>query len=238
MSEKKRFESMKTVWHIPPPPRYTENYDQPPAYHRHVDIGKAHFDLVKKEMDDLKQVEGVRVGEPGKTAVVFNLADYQQVVFGPLRTRQPDGRSSQAYRGYLMIEPENLIQAVQQLNFLGKKRLSEGKRMEYKLEYPWAVDFRDPERLPEGTGGYVEAMYIKGPNDQMITLYADTQEEIEEVLRHLVEEANWEEVEQGKRKVCEGLRMKFPGHGSKRFEHEGREYYSLEFNDHPGHSGD
>ncbi len=210
--------------------RYGENSHDP--LRRWVDIGDEHFAQIEKTVASLKGTQGVTIGKPERTGIAFNLDEFQQIRFGQPRITAGEGGKN-SYRGYIMIEPENLFDAIQRLNYVGRLRLRQGKHLEYKWLQPM-VRHETADRIKALGGRYNQALYAANPMIALATLYADNRMQIQETFEQLVTQAGWGDIEIKKRDISSGINITKPQHGQARYIHDGKEFFTLEMNTQPG----
>lgn len=197
-----------------------------------MDIGDEHFAQIEKTIASLKGTQGVIVGQPGRMGVVFNLDEFQQIRFGQPRTTSGEGGKN-SYRGYIMIEPENLFDAIQRLNYVGRLRLQQGKHLEYKWLQPM-VRRETADRIKVLGGRYNQALYAADPMKALATLYADNPLQIQETFEQLITQAGWGDIEIKKRNISSGINIAKPQHGQARYIRDSKEFFTLELNAQPG----
>lgn len=154
---------------------------------------------------------------------------WQEVIYGPERKRNGDN----CYKGYLMIEPEDMPEALQILAGIGSYRQAAGKSLDFK----WLLNTYDRSAAfdPRVVGTYKLA-----PTDPRIALYADTPEEILEILSALAANPRWQALEQKRVDKMGGT----PAYAPRRpgtnayIDASGKEWRSLNYNNKPGYSED
>lgn len=158
---------------------------------------------------------------------------WQEVRYGEeLKTK--DDQS--LYRGYLMVEPKSFPLALAILSEIAEKRKSQGRSTEFK----WLLNTEDPDWISKVTSGQWkpkeagEYPYLN-PNDPRITLYADSLEDIQEILGALAEHPQWEGIEGKRAEKFVGLPPRRPGTNSFRDKAE-RPWRTLNYNDKLGFS--
>lgn len=217
-----------------PEPVLTQAYGENPGdpFRRYVDIGDGHFSLIETAINSLKGTQGVAVGQPGYTGVTSNFDEFQQVRFGQPRLTTGEGGMN-SFRGYIMIEPESLYDAIQRLNYVGRLRLKDGKHLEYKWLQPM-VRNEIVDRIKTLGGRLNQALYVADSMTTLVTLYAENNIEIKEIFEQLVTHTGWSDIEKRKRDIGAKINLTKPQHGQVRFTHLGEEFLSLELNSQPG----
>ncbi|MBI3069768.1 MAG: protein kinase [Candidatus Levybacteria bacterium] len=158
---------------------------------------------------------------------------WQEVIYGPKRIKNGDN----CFRGYLMVEPENMDLVLIGLRKLAEKRQKEGKRTDFK----WLLA-SDKEVSKTGTridnliGSYPELK----PTDGRIVIYGDALDEVKEILAGIATDPWWQEVEQHRVAKFGGLPENAPRRpGTNSFvDASGKEWRTLNYNDKPGYSED
>jgi hypothetical protein len=111
---------------------------------------------------------------------------WQQVIYG----KPIPGKNFQLYRGYLMIEPEDLPEALQIVSNLAQKREQEGKSTEFKWllkteQEKWMQkETTDPNFVRTELGDY---QYLE-PTDPRLVLYSNNTDDIQHMLRQLAQD--------------------------------------------------
>jgi hypothetical protein len=164
---------------------------------------------------------------------------WQEVIFGPGHRNS----SEQAYRGYLMIEPEDFPRALDILRKIGSERKKQGKSLDLKwlrMTYP-EDQFIQYLQDQTKTGSYKELKIT----DPRIVIYGDTAEEVQEILGTIVANPEykkvWDEIEANRIKKCGGKLENAPRRpGTNAFESAGHEkdqgWRSINYNNNPGYS--
>ncbi len=115
--------------------------------------------------------------------------------------KTPKLDSEDFVRGYLMIDPQDIPEVVDKLIALGKKRASMGKYIDFK----WLLSAHDMSDLV--TGDQIAALFKQPENyshtgeydklkpaENRIVVYADTVDEIKEILQEL-HQSGWDKYE-------------------------------------------
>lgn len=149
---------------------------------------------------------------------------------GSQRTRTGE----QAYRGYAMVEPENMDQAILKLFQVAEQRLRQDKRTEFKwlVSCHAASSSEDRENL-----GIYHNLEI---DSSRVVIYADKPEEILEIFQGLIDQ-DWAEIEKARIKAGGGDVVKVPRRSlnSHEFLDDRQRYWrSLNWNDASGHADD
>ncbi|MBI2596082.1 hypothetical protein HYW46_05110 [Candidatus Daviesbacteria bacterium] len=154
---------------------------------------------------------------------------WQEVTYGP--DRRLDG--DHCFRGYLMIEPEDMPKVLSILTRVGRARKTQGKSLDFKwLLNTWDKTYNyDPSNV---------GRYALEPTDPRIALYADSTQQIREVLSVLAANPEWQAIEQRRIDKMGGRLENAPRRpGTNAYiDTTGREWRSLNFNDQPGYSED
>ncbi len=207
----------------------------PLPYVQDTELQKSTHEALLKSQQELQVLQ--RNGEvqisPGfLTAGKFL---WQHVTYGDSLQKHSDD----LYRGYAMIEPEDMPKALDILMHIGEQRKAEGKNTDFKwlvMTYPKhgnAADMAQYVSNPDNVGQYNELT----STDPRIAVYADEQSEIQEILRTLAETPEWKEIEVNRIKRNGGKPENTPRRpGTNAFTHNGREYRSLNYNNQPGYS--
>jgi len=171
-----------------------------------------------------------KVSEPFETADKYI---WEEVIYGPEMTKGSD----ELYRGYLMIEPEDMSRVLAILRTLGNIRRGRGQRLDFK----WLQMTRPAFPTDEERNRYLADINNFGkynqlePTDPRIAIYGETSEEIQQILTELVKNSYWQYVESGRlTKFLGAIPPRRPGTNA--FIYKDQEYRTLNFNDHPGYS--
>lgn len=128
--------------------------------------------------------------------------DCQQIRFGlPRKPTTKENRGNATYRGYMLIEPESVYDAMQRLFYVGERRIKRGERVEFK--------WHQPTENSQGRGShkdhYFTCGYVSTDHDQLITLYGESTHEIQDIFKELTQSEIWRPVEQKRREVAKQL---------------------------------
>lgn len=127
--------------------------------------------------------------------------------------------SDDAWRGYAMVEPGDIPQAVEILLEKSKARAAQNKGTMFK----WLVG--------DGQGLYdYSNLEVTSPR---IAIYAYSQEEVLEILRSLAEDQRWQALEANRVAVSDRRRP-----GTNALNHNGKEWRSLSYGEQQGYSED
>ncbi|GEM_PF-5517539 len=164
---------------------------------------------------------------------------WQQVTFGSL----PQKDSDHLFRGYLMVDPHDMIFAVHGLELLAEERKKQGKTTDFKwLKMTFPPDLPADQRASYGSNANNIGNYPNlNPTDPRIVIYADNPSDIQEILQALSANPTFlNVVEQNRIKKYGGKPENAPRRpGTNAFvDTNGREWRSLNFNDKPGYSED
>ena len=156
---------------------------------------------------------------------------WQQVRYGEGTKGKDD---QEIYRGYIMVEPQRIPLALGILSTVAEQRKNQGKSTEFK----WLLKTEDPDWINKAANGQWqpkeigEYPYLK-PDDPRIAIYANSMQDIQEILRTLVQEPQWLRIEEERIQKYGGHPPRRPGTNSF-IDEAGREWRSLNFNDKPG----
>lgn len=217
------------------PPSEEPTVEQSPDDTLELDVVTDHQEeekreyLAKKVTDLKKSIEDMRRDGDVDLALSFTTAGgrftWQQVGMG----KYPDKDGGDLFRGYCMIEPEDIPQAVEILLKLGKDRLQSGKSTNFK----WLLK-RDRTGLAmDGMDEELGDYQTLEKTDPRIAIYADDPREIRDILSALSRDPHWQDMEQRRVAVAADRRP-----GTNAFVDGGREYRSLNYNEVPGYSED
>ncbi|OGK34958.1 hypothetical protein A3F58_00320 [Candidatus Roizmanbacteria bacterium RIFCSPHIGHO2_12_FULL_37_9b] len=191
---------------------------------------------LRRHYDDLtnlrrsKQIQSGHIASGGKFW-------WQEVIYGPDISSLGDD----AYRGYLMIEPEDFPRALALLEKIGADRKNTGKRLDFKwllMTYPdgldttqWANFVNDPNNI-----GRYDRLEDTNPR---IVIYGDSSAEVQEILALLAEHPEWSEIERHRLDKYGGKPENAARRpGTNAFNYNDKQYRSLNWNDQPGYSED
>lgn len=156
---------------------------------------------------------------------------WQQVRYG----EGVKGKSDQLYRGYLMVESEAFPLALGILARIARERKTQGKTTEFK----WLLKTEEPDWIdkvisgqdwkPKEIGDY---QYLN-PEDPRIALYADTLQDVRDILSTLVQHPQWQGIEEIRNRKYGGNAPRRPGTNSFQ-DASGKEWRSLNYNDKRG----
>ncbi len=117
---------------------------------------------------------------------------YQQIICHEnFRMRDASGKDIY-WRGYLMVEEEDIPQAVRLLLKIASTRTKKGLPTKFK----WLVGYKNPDdEIDEHIGDYSML------DDEVgrVVIYGQTQEEIKEILTALSQLSEWQEIEKRRR---------------------------------------
>lgn len=157
---------------------------------------------------------------------------WQEVGFG----ESLKGNDNQQYRGYLMVEPAKFPLALAILAKTAEERKARGITTEFK----WLLKTEDPDWIDKATKNawkpkeIGEYPHLK-PEDPRIALYADTPQDILNILNALAQNPQWKTIEEDRAKTSEGKAPRRPGTNSF-IDPSGHEWRSLNYNNKPGYS--
>lgn len=179
-----------------------------------------------QELQKTGTVDKVRVMTVGNSI-------WQEVRFG----EGLKGSDNQQYRGYLMVEPQKFPLALAILAKTAEERKTRGKTTEFK----WLLKTEDPDWINKITSGQEwkpkeigEYSHLKS-EDPRIALYADTPQDILNILNALAQNQQWKTIEEDRLKTSEGKAPRRPGTNSF-VDPSGKEWRSLNYNNKPGFS--
>ena len=175
---------------------------------------------------EARDKQEIEVSEDYTTGAKFI---WQEVTYGPSRTLNSDN----CYRGYLMIEPEDMPKVLPILIQLGEQRKAGGKRLDFK----WlkrTFSYSGTATKITNIGQYQEL----NPTDPRIAIYGDTQEEVQEILATLANNPEWQSIESKRTNKFGGTERTPRRPGTNAVIINGTEYRSLNYNDKPGYSED
>lgn len=158
--------------------------------------------------------------------------NWQQVRYGEAHLEKGEGR----YRGYLMVEPENIPLALAILSSRAEGRKLQGKTTEFKWllkteDEDWVDKALEGKFTPKDLGEY----QLLAPEDPRIVIYADTVDEVKEILKLLAENPQWQGIEDRRRAKFGGNPPRRPGTNSF-IDEKSLEWKSLNWNDQRGYS--
>lgn len=207
----------------PAPPIFVQRYGKGQGVDstmRWVDIGSPHLAQIEQAITKLNGLSGVLVELPRRSTAIGNVEEYQHIRFGS--TSPGD-----LFRGFIMIEPENLLEAIQRLNYLGKLRIADGESLYYKWTQPEVKNGTSP-RVKALSGRQLQALYRANPMNALIQLFASDQAQIELIFDQLIKKAQWEDIEKAKRVLCAGVNITKPQKGKMRYNQASQDFYTLE----------
>lgn len=183
----------------------------------------AYWDNRFKELQKTGTVDHLRVMTVGNSI-------WQEVRFG----EGLKGSDNQQYRGYLMVEPAKFPIALAILAKTAEERKARGKTTEFK----WLLKTEDPDWIDKITRNewkqkeIGEYPHLK-PGDPRIALYADSPQDIQNILNSLAQNPQWKTIEEDRAKASEGSAPRRPGTNSF-LDPSGKEWRSLNYNNKPG----
>ncbi len=186
----------------------------------------ASLQKAKETLDRLSQSGKLSASDPFMTAYPYI---WQQVGHGPRFTKESD----QLFRGYLMVETADMPKAIQVLERIAMRRQKEGLPTNYKWllssdkSVTTAKDYQ-----PESIGKYGALLATDG----RIDLYADSPEEIQQILKELASEDEWTQFEINRNQANGGDAATVKRPGTDIFEQSGAPWKSLNYNPDPGYS--
>lgn len=138
--------------------------------------------------------------------------------------------SDDLYRGYLMVEKENIPAMVEILREIAKEKVKQNKNLSFK----WLIGKGDVNRINKEKS-YGEYENLQDP-DPRIVIYGDTAENIQDIIKELTTDTRWAE---SIRKLSEKRSGKARRPGTNAYiDPEGREWRVINYNDKPGYSED
>lgn len=161
---------------------------------------------------------------------------WQGVRYGPEHVKDSDN----SYRGYLMVEAEDIPGALNAVARIARERKAQGKTTEFK----WLVMTHPPFQDPGEWAPFVKDVQNFGAytgldaRDPRIVIYGDSVDEVKEILTDLSQQAEWHGIE-GRRNQAFGGRPAPRRPGTNAFIEQargGREWRSLNYNEKPGYS--
>jgi len=162
--------------------------------------------------------------KPRRSNAIGSIDIYQNIRFGTPQASR--GFETDSYRGLLMIEPENLLSAIERLNFVGFLRLQEGKYCIIDGRTRWLENETD-NRVQALKGRNLEALYRANPMNSLIHIFANHQLQMDQIFAQLIREARWDEIETSKRAICT-IPINTPQKGKVRYNQDGKDYFTLE----------
>jgi len=162
-----------------PEPEFVYN-DNRPGGKKLVAV-KAAADIITSELAKLSQIHDATVSKPA-TRNMLDPTLYREILFGPPRN------SDRAYtfRGYLMIEPEDIYEAMSRLFHLGRSRAKAGQTLDFRWLLPddnYDANFlRQRLHIPY-QGDKLNGVYITDGNYALVTVLADSLGDMEGILR-------------------------------------------------------
>ncbi|QQG44216.1 MAG: hypothetical protein HYW86_05150 [Candidatus Roizmanbacteria bacterium] len=156
---------------------------------------------------------------------VDNKFKWQRIVYGsPIKSD-----SDHAFRGYLMIEPEDFPGVLDLLMKVGEER----KKRHDRLDFKWLMGAYKVGETNKELGKYDGLL----PTDARVAIYGDSQVEIEEILKRLADDPRWQEFENNRIKKSGGKPENAPRRpGTNALKYKLNEFRSLNYNNKPGYS--
>src|SRR3989344_4999642 len=184
---------------------------------------------VAHNLRELAKSGDIKLGEVFPTLGKYN---WQSVLYGSEQLRDSDN----SFRGYLMIDSQDIPQAMNLLMRVATQRVLEGKRTHFKwlqsihpINSPDYLKFiQDDKNLGTYTG--------LNPTEPTIALYGDRLEEVREILESLAQIPEWQTIEAHRAAAFGGAEHAPRRPGTNILIVNGQEYRSLNFNDQPGYS--
>jgi hypothetical protein len=183
---------------------------------------------IAAQIGEIRQLVESQVAKGGVIIETPAPPDQQQLRFG--RMREQHGLNTT--RGYLIIEPENMLEAMRVLFLVGKQRADAGNQLEFKWWQPYeGIQGRGSHAYHFYTCGYLQT-----PQDQLITLYADTTHDIQNTFEMLIATNQWSHIELTRKTIArQWITPNNPIKGEYQFtSNNGQKWSTLEYNVHSG----
>ncbi len=148
--------------------------------------------------------------------------------------------SDHAFRGYLMVEPNDIPLAMQILLKKAPQLLAQGQGVDAKfllMKLPQFADVAERNKYINNRDNLAKYEGLT-PEDPRIALYGDSQAAIEAILTVLAEDPQWQDIEQRRLDAFGGSDHTPRRPGTNALVHKGREYRSLNYGNIRGYSED
>lgn len=133
------------------------------------------------------------------------------------------------FRGYVMVEPPDLPTALDILHPIGQQRREQGQ----KLDFKWLIGKSNRGQLPQE--GVYDDLH---PADPRIAIYGLDHKEIQDILHSIASNPLINFLEENRSQAYGGRRYVPRRPGTNAFEHDGKIFRVLNYNDYAGLSED
>lgn len=153
--------------------------------------------------------------------------------------KRPESHESYTYRGYLMVEPVDIMGAVTILDEVLQERRKEGKKGNFKwlmMKMPNIENTDDWWRYAH-TDQNIGVFRNLHPIDPRVVIYESNPDAVQDIFTQLAAHSNWRSIERERRDSVAHYKGEPPIRGSNCFiDPAGVSWFSLSYNAKSGHS--